>query len=198
MGLAPMRRTVSPLVVHGLECYGAEPGPGEIVEVWRVESDDRMVYLGEGRLVAWLQRLRVYERREDQRSAPYFVIEGSKRKASRERDIRMPVVELVWPDPPGRPPETPVYPRCPDCRGDLGLELSGGDAGVMQCLGDAKQCGVCGGMGEHDDWGGSCPACDGSGWTPREGCGSLFVDTRDAAAGPVPVVADPPPRSGRQ
>ena len=197
MELAASRRTGSSLVVHGLESDEAEPGPGEIVEVWRVESGDRMDYLGKGRLVAWLRRLRVYEQREDQRSAPYFVVEGSKCKASRERDIHLPVVELAWPDPPRRPPETPVYPRCPECGGDLGIGLCGADAGVIQCLGYAQHCGHCGGMGEHDDWGGSCPACDGSGWMPREGCGSLFVDTRDAAAGPVPVVGDPPPRFGR-
>ena len=39
MELAASRRTGSPLVVHGLESNEAEPGPGELVEVFRTSAD---------------------------------------------------------------------------------------------------------------------------------------------------------------
>lgn len=162
--------------------------PGDVVQVWRRERDGYETYLGEGRLAGWLQRLRVYEQRGEGYSPPYFVIGNTQPKATRNRDVRMPVVELVWPEPTVRPPETPIYPKCPDCGGDLALEQGTANGAVMQCAGFAQHCDMCDGLGVYEEWGSTCPACGGEGWAPREGCGSLFVDTRESSAEPVPVL----------
>ena len=121
--------------------------------------------------------------------APYFIIEGAECSASHARGVRMPVVELTRPYPPGPPPESPVYPRCPECGGELGLDEYEADAGLIRCYGFRQTCTACGGTGlwgerEEED---RCPACGGSGHAPRAGCGSLFVDVRDGRAGPVPA-----------
>ena len=182
------RRTVPPLVVGRANDRRGEPNPGERIKAWRVEADQRHVYLGEGRLLGWLHRARFYKQRESGRSAPYFIIEGAVCAASRERDVRMPVVELTRPYPPRPPSESPIYPRCPECGGDLGLDEYEADAGLIRCYGFRQLCTTCGGTGLWGEWEEDCcPACDGSGHAPRSGCGSLFVDIRDGRAGPVPA-----------
>ena len=183
------RRTGPPLVVARATERRGEPSVGEQVKAWRVEIDRRHIYLGEGRLLGWLHRARFYEQREGGRSAPYFIIEGAECSASHARDIRMPVVELTRPHPPGPPPEFPVYPRCPECGGELGLDDYEADAGLIRCYGFRQTCTACDGTGLWGEWEEEdrCPACGGSGHAPRSGCGSLFVDTRDGRAGPVPA-----------
>ena len=145
------RRTGPPLVVGRANDRRGEPNLGEWVKAWRVETDGRHIYLGEGRLLGWLHRARFYKQREGGRSAPYFIIEGAECAASRERDVRMPVVELTRPYPPRPPPESPIYPRCPECGGDLGLDEYEADAGLIRCYGFRQTCTTCGGTGL---WGG--------------------------------------------
>lgn len=182
------RRTGPPLVVGRADEREGEPRVGERVKAWRVEVDKRHIYLGEGWLLGWLHRARFHEQHEGGRSAPYFIIEGAVSAASRERDVRMPVVELTRPYPPGPPPQSPVYPRCPECGGALGLDEYEADAGLIRCHGFRQTCTTCGGTGLWGEWEDqSCPACGGSGRAPRSGCGSLFVDIRDGRAGPVPA-----------
>ena len=108
------RRTGPPLVVGRARDHRGEPNLGERVKAWQVEADQRHIFLGEGRLLGWLHRARFYKQREGGRSAPYFITEGAACAASRERDVHMPVVELTRPYPPRPPPESPIYPCCPD------------------------------------------------------------------------------------
>ena len=182
------RRTGPPLVVGRADGRRGGPNLGERVKVWRVEVDRRHIYLGEGRLLGWLHRARFHEQHEGGGGAPYFIVEGAVSAASRERDLRMPVVELTRPYPPGPPPEFPVYPRCPECGGELGLDDYEAEAGLIRCYGFRQTCTACGGGGVWGEWEEErCPACGGSGHAPRSGCGSLFVDVRDGRAGPVPA-----------
>ena len=186
---SPIRGLNAPaLFVEAASGHPEEPGLGERVLLWQVETDGRQTWLGEGRLLGWLHRSRLYAQREARYSAPYFVIEDLARPARHHRDCRMPVVQLTRPNPPGPPPEVPVYPRCPDCGGELGLDEDGADSGQMRCYGHRQRCEECRGDGSWDGSEEPCPWCDGSGDAPRAGCGSLFVDARDGMAGPVPVL----------
>ena len=146
------RRKEPPLDVGRANGRRGEPTLGEWVKAWRVEIDKGYIYLGEGRLLGWLHRARVYKQREGGRSAPYFIIEGAKCPASRERDLRMPVVELTRPHPPRPPPQFPVYPRCPECGGELGLDEYEADAGLIRCYGFRQFCTACGGDGLWGEW----------------------------------------------
>lgn len=180
------RRTRPTLVVGRADDRRGEPSPGERVKVWRVRTDHGHDYLGEGRLLGWLHRARVYKQLEAGRSPPYFIIEGAMCPASRGRDLRMPVIEMIRPYPSGPPPEFPVYPRCPECGGALGLDEYEADAGLIRCYGLRQVCYTCRGDGLWgEDLDQECPACDESGYAPREGCGSLFVDLRDAGTVPA-------------
>ena len=85
--------------------------------------------------------------------------------ASHEWDLRMPVVELTRPYPPRPPPESPVYPRCPECGGELGLDEYKADAGVIRCYGlrlraTLRHMRRHWPLGEWED--DCCPACGGA------------------------------------
>ena len=81
--------------------------PGDVVRVWRSERVGGETFLGESRLAGWLQRLRVYEQQGEEYSAPYFVIGNAKHKATRDRDVRLPVVELLLAGADGAPAGDP-------------------------------------------------------------------------------------------